>query len=272
MRTFKKTMRSFIGISLLLIAGFSACKKDKKIEPEPDVIAGTGTVQVSLNHRAGNQNFLFNQNYITENGDTVNFDMLNYFISNFSLVNKDGSVFTIPKDDCYFLIKHENGKLRITNLNNIPSGDYTAIRFIVGVDSAKSCAPAADRKGDLDPVGAAQGMYWDWNSGYIFMMAEGLSPQSASGVFKLHVGGFGGYNTPTINNLRSFELSFPYEELKVREGKSSEVHVNVDVMELFKNPNTIKLAETPIIMHSAAATRIADNYKNMFVVDHVHNE
>ena len=61
--------------------------------------------------------------------------------------------------------------------------------FMLGVDSATSVAGVM--AGDLDPM---HGMYWTWQSGYIFMKLEGRCTRSAErgGRFYWHVGGFEG--------------------------------------------------------------------------------
>ena len=62
----------------------------------------------------------------------------------------------------------------------------------------------SQRTGVLDPSGAGADMYWTWNSGYIFFKMEGTSP-AATGMgnsFMYHIGGFGGYSAPTINNIK----------------------------------------------------------------------
>jgi hypothetical protein len=63
------------------------------------------------------------------------------------------------------------------------------VAFLLGVDSTTSLAGVMP--GDLDPV---HGMYWTWQSGYIFMKLEGRCTRSAErdGRFYWHVGGFEG--------------------------------------------------------------------------------
>lgn len=82
-------------------------------------------------------------------------------------------------------------------LKNIPAGEYKEIRFLLGVDSLKSIAPASERTGVLDPADRWRWKsYRMWNSGYIFVKVEGTSPQapldsaSNSNKFRYHIGLF----------------------------------------------------------------------------------
>ena len=61
-------------------------------------------------------------------------------------------------------------------LKNIPAGDYNQITFTIGVDSLRSTMDVSKRPGVLDPAQGHDGMYWTWNSGYIFFKMEGISP------------------------------------------------------------------------------------------------
>jgi hypothetical protein len=42
-------------------------------------------------------------------------------------------------------------------------------------------------------------------------------------------------------------------------------------MEMFKTPNAISVATKPVIMVDPASKNIADNYVDMFKIDHIHN-
>lgn len=211
----------------------------------------------------------------------MSFSEFRYYVSNFSLIESDGSIYTVPKDECYFLISESaDGKNASVKIENIPAGDYKEFRFIIGVDSLKSVSPAAERTGVLDPAGEGAGMYWAWNSGYIFVKTEGessvapLDTVTGTRRFRYHIGLFGGYSAPTLNNIKSVSLKDPHGDVaKVRNSDhhAPHLHLNVDIMEMFKNPVTISVAANPTVMASPFSKNIADNFKDMFVLDHIHN-
>lgn len=268
-----KSILAIISIAVMFIAAFSSCKKDEGATP-----GTTGTISVEFDNVANGNTLVLGQDYTNANGDVMNFSMFNYYVSNFSLVKSDGSIYVVPKDSCYFLIKEAGGENQEIELKNIPLGDYKEIRFIVGVDSLKSISPVSERVGVLDPAGDGGDMYWAWNSGYIFVKVEGTSPSapldaaSNTNKFRYHIGLFGGLNSPTLNNIKNFAVSDVDGDLAtVRSNISPNFHLKVDIMEMFKNPTTVKVADNPSVMASPYSKTIADNYANMIKLDHIHN-
>lgn len=261
-------------IALLALAlAISSCKK------EDDVIDGFGSVEIEFDHRAGGLPLNFGAAYTTANGDEVKFTTFNYFVSNVVLIKEDGTEYIVPKDESYFLIKHIEPNSREIKIDNVPAGNYTGVRFMIGVDSAKSVSPAAERIGVLDPATGASGMYWSWNAGYIFVKVEGESPQAPDNpalggrLFQYHTGLFGGLNSPTLNNIKTVELSLHHgESATVRKDKGApHFHMLVDILEMFTNPTNISIATTPTSHAGPYSATVAENYKDMFTLDHVHN-
>jgi hypothetical protein len=246
-----------------------ACK-DKEEE-----VTGFGSVEIEFDNQAGGSTLTFGTNYTNTAGETVQFTTFDYYISNVVLEKADGTRYVVPKNDSYFLCKHEDADTRLIKLENVPAGDYTKLEFMVGVDSAKSVSPISERVGVLDPATGANGHYWSWNSGYIFVKMEGTSPvaPAASGnIFQYHVGLFGGFDSPTLNNLRTIKLTVPDEAAIVRQGgETPHFHLLVDAMEIFGTPNTISVAATPFSHGDANSAKLSANYADMFVIDHVHN-
>jgi hypothetical protein len=103
---------------------------------------------------------------------------------------------------------------------------------------------------------------------------EGISPAAPAeqeNKFYYHIGGYGGFGSQTLNNIREKTISMGNARAEIRNNKSPEVHLHVDLQELFKNPTTIKIAEHSLVMFSGFSSTVADNYTNMFKYDHVHN-
>jgi hypothetical protein len=246
-----------IYISVLFI--FSSCKKDGN-DPES---TETGKVNIELNHLVGTQALQFNtQTYTNANGDDFKVTTLKYYLSNFILTKSDGSKVTIPES--YYLVNAADASSTLPQLDNVPAGDYTKIDFTIGVDEARNFAGA--QTGALDP---AKGMFWSWNSGYIFLMFEGTSSKSkqASNQLFFHVGGA---KAPT-NAVRTVSIDLP-QVVRVRSNTLPDVHFFVDLACLFKGKTTISFANTSGFHGGADAVTVADNYVNgMFRVDHIHN-
>jgi len=265
----------FLAFSLFIIPILSSCNKDD--HDHNHEMEGGNSVVIEFDHRANGAALALGSTYINEAGESIVFSLFDYYVSNFELIKTDGTVYTVPKDSCYFLIKESDPSSQEIVLNNIPAGDYASVRFLIGVDSAKSVSSAAERTGVLDPAGAGADMYWSWNSGYIFVKAEGTSPQiSAPGnMFKYHIGLFGGGvngQPATLNNLRTLSLTDAQGDVgTVRSDIIPHFHVLVDAMQMFKSPTTVSVAANPTVMVSPFSANIANNYQDMFVLDHIHN-
>lgn len=266
-----KSIFNLAGIALTALL-ISTCTNKEEATP----ITGTGNLKIEFDNRANGEELVLEKNtYTTSNGDVVKFSKFNYYVSNFSFVTTDGTIYTVPKNECYFLIKETDGKNTEIELKNIPAGDYKEVRFIVGIDSSKSVSPISERTGILDPAKEGADMYWSWNSGYIFVKVEGTSPQAptTNNQFRYHIGLFGGYSSSaaTINNIKSISLRNDDDIAKVRTTLTPHFHITADVMEIFKTPTTISIAANPIVMVSPFSATIATNYGNMFTLNHIHN-
>jgi hypothetical protein len=273
--------------SLLTLLGFSALLFSCKPTEDPGAIGANdkNNVVLKFDNRLGGQKLVLNQTVgRNASGEEVTITAFNYFISNIHLTKADGTVLKFP--DNYYLVRQVDATSQRAVLPDVPAGDYREISFLIGVDSARSAAPVERRTGVLDVASYGDdGMYWSWNSGYIFLKLEGTSPAAplrANGLrqFQWHVGGFGGYAGPAPNNLRRVTLPLGSTPAQVRRDIAPEIHLLVDALQVFDGVTPISLARTAEAspnrsadIHSpAVAGPVATNYTKMFVIDHVHND
>jgi hypothetical protein len=78
-----------------------------------------------------------------------------------------------------------------------------------------------------------------------------------------HTGGFSG----AINVLRTVTLNFG--TASVTADKTPNLHLKADVLEWFKTPNQFSVKDAPHPANGAGLMKIADNYMDMFSVDHI---
>jgi hypothetical protein len=235
--------------------------------PSNSIHDNHGSIEVSIQHVFDSVPFTFNKAYSLPNGESVKGTMLKYYVSNISLEKTDGSTHVIPQDESYFLIDESIESTKKIILDHIPSGTYTAIRFTIGVDSLRSTMGLDKRKGILDIGAAAQDMYWSWNSGYIHLKFEGtFTTPTASGDIRYHVGGFGGYSSPTINAIRSVRLSLTDAPLVITGSTQKSMVVSADLKKMFTGAIPFSVAENSSVMFSPFCVTIADNYATMFSV------
>lgn len=254
-----------------LIVLLASCKKDNTAPYNTDVKAD---LSVEFDNIAGSSDLQLNTgSYTNASGETFTVTKLKYYVSNFAFTKVDGTIYTVPQDSSYFLIDESDGTEHAPVLH-VPEGEYKAVSFTVGVDSIRSTTDIGRRTGALDPTSDGGDMYWGWNSGYIFLKIEGTSAASASmgNTFMYHIGGFGGYSSPTINNIKTITLDLTARGVpQVKEGKETNIHLMVDILKLFDGATKLSIAQNPMVMFSDYSVNIANNYVSMFRHDHTEN-
>lgn len=248
------------------------CKDDN--EPGTDPVVA-GSLHLDFDNVVGNEDLKLNtQTYQNSSGESFTVSLFNYYISNIELLKADGSSFVVPQDSSYFLIRESNEASQKATINNVPVGEYTGVRFIIGVDSTRSVADPSKRKGILDTFSGPtneEAMYWDWNPGYIFMKMEGGSPAATSpnGRYYYHIGGFGGRTVKTLNNIRTVKVDFGSKKATVTTELSPDVHIKADILKVFDGPSQFSIAEYTNVMYEDFSKNIADNYADMFRFDDI---
>jgi hypothetical protein len=148
----------------------------------------------------------------------------------------------------------DSASLRVSATVSVSQG-YSGVSFVIGVDSLRNCTGA--QEGALDPI---NGMFWSWNSGYIFVKLEGYAPASSAQGKKLeyHIGG---YRPPAIC-MRSVTL--PFRMISVADHSTVQIDIGVDVAQILMQPHNINFQERPVVTDFRYAQEMADNYKDMF--------
>lgn len=254
----------FAVFSFLLLG---SCKKEEPPVNDPPVTndptpSGQAKVAVSMAAAFGAQDFALQKWFINDKGDSVLVSRFIYYISNIVLTKSDGTKYTAPES--YHLLSFTNGTTPSFTLSNVPSGEYTAVDFLIGIDSLRNCS--GSQTGDLDPV---KGMFWTWNSGYIFLKLEGKAPKSpVNDAFTYHIGGYKGIN----KSQRNVSISFGTDKLKPIANATAQLQLKTDLAEFFKNPTQLDVSTSYYVMsEGAAAASIANNYKDMISLKGVVN-
>jgi len=194
-------------------------------------------------------------NYTNKLGQDFTVTKFNYYISTIQLTRTNGEIYI---SDQHFLIKEEDSNSKMIELFKIPPGAYTSIQFTIGVDSLANCSGI--QSGALDPI---NGMFWTWNTGYIFLKLEGKSMASnaPNGILEYHIGGF---KSPS-NCIRTVNLAFT-SPLIITKKETREITIIADVMELLTSPADIDFSKLPVVTGSENSQMICDNYKDAFAL------
>lgn len=271
---------------IITISIYTSCSK--KSDPTPAFEEkNLAPFSIEFDNIVGDRTFSINNTgslYTNAAGEKFSISMLQYFISNIKVVTVEGKTYTVPQDKSYFLINGADKATRFTKVE-VPEGDYSKVTFTLGVDSLRSTMDLSKRTGVLDPAAGGGhdggGMYWGWNSGYIFFKFEGNANVISDDVngdptgkkqFKYHIGGFGGYSAPTINNIKTITVDLINAGIaKVRKDRQSNVHLFVDIMKVFNGKNSFSIVAHPNVMFSNYSVNIASNLTELFTHDHTEN-
>jgi len=254
----------FIRMGLLLtfmLFVLVGCKKDKP-DPIIDPTPTSGTVKLKFDHKWGMtwDAFTMNTEHIhPSTSEAITFTTLKYYISNVKLKKEDGTWWEQPES--YHLITVDDNTVPEISLENVPTGNYTEIEYMIGVDSTRNVSGA-----QTGALSTTNGMFWSWTTGYIFIKAEGTSPDAPSDFFSYHIGGFKEENNTNATrvNTQSFDGM-----LSVTGSNHPSVHFYINVARFWHGG--ISLADLNTVhMPGANALTLADNFRGAFIVHHIH--
>lgn len=251
-----------ITFALALLTTFSflqSCKE--KVEDDPIPVATFGTAEIEFEHVWGmNQDpFAMNTTLVHPmTKDTLKFSTLKYYVSNIQLKKSDGTWW--KDEDSYYLVDLSVNQGNMLKLKNIPSGTYTAIKYVLGVDSLRNVSGA-----QTGALSVSNAMFWSWNSGYIMIKAEGTSQQANGGDFAFHLGGFMGAN----NCIVAKESDLNGATIEVKPDANPIIHFLANPAKLWHSSPSLSVT-SKIHMPGPYAKTMATDFFGGTVFDHVH--
>ena len=266
----KNIIKNTIAILVVAISLVSCTSSDTPI-------SGIGSLKIEFeNGFAGNALVLGGTTLPTSNDEVLKISNIKYIISNIVLTNENGTTFTYPKSESYFIVDEENSASLLLNLTNIPAGNYTKVKFGIGVDETQFNLGATGQ-GDLWTKAQAAGMTMSgvWSGGYKFLDFEGTftSPTVANNTSFMVYNGKSGANY----NYTEVTLGLPTNAL-VRTTITPQIHLSTDLSQIIDGTNKISLTSNnmmgmgAMIMGGSNLPLITVNLANMFSVEHVHND
>lgn len=177
-------------------------------------------------------------------GQQVKITNLKFFISDLAFYQNEILVYACAKKVHLLDLQDVNTLVIAQNI----SSDFDEIRFNIGIDSLTNVSGAFE--GDLDPT---NGMYWTWQSGYINLKIEGVSPicPTRHNKFQWHIGGY----EPPYNMQRTIVL---------KTDSSKEIYVQFHLEKLLRLFDISKVNQ--VMMPNLQATQIADAMPQVFTI------
>ncbi|MDR6968121.1 hypothetical protein J2X31_002136 [Flavobacterium arsenatis] len=232
-----------------------------------------GDVELFFDNGVNGDALILGSSYTNSNGETLTINRFNYIVSNIVLIKEDGTEFTYPKNESYFLISEETEALTV-HLENVPSGDYKQIKFGIGVDQQRYLEGETAQQ-EFWNLSSTNNMVWTWSTGYRFINFEGTFTSSNNQEplnFQIHQG-----SNSATDNYRLVTLNLP-STARVRTNEMPNIHFVADANVIADGTNKIILHDNlntagtnASIMGGENLIKIATNTLNMFKVDHVHN-
>lgn len=265
MKTQLKYLLAVLAITITMVS----CSSDD------NAAAGQGKIDIEFDNIFNGADLILNsQPNLTSQGETLMISDVKYIISNIVLTKEDGTTFAYPKSESYFVVSEANTASHILQLDNIPAGNYTKIKFGIGVDETQYNL-GQTAQGDFYAEAQNEDMTWSWSAGYKHLLFEGMftsATVTTPTIFMVHTGKSGGsYNYTDIT------LNLPDKAL-VRTSITPQVHILADAAKFIDGTNKLKLTNHnmggmgAMIMSGANLSLITANLSNMFSVDHVHND
>ena len=266
-------MKSIISMAAIVAATtlFMSCSNDDN----NTIAEGTmGNVELYFDNGVAGDALILGNSYTNSSDEVLTINRVNYIISNIKLIREDGSSYTYPKEESYFIISEEAG-MKTIHLENIPAGDYKKITFGIGVDQQRYLQGETAQQSFWD-LAAQHDLTWTWSTGYRFINFEGeFAAPSIEGTlpFQVHQG-----SNSSTDNYREVTLDLP-TTARVREEEMPNIHIKTDINVILDGANKIILADNlngagnaASVMGGENLIMIAENTLQMFIVDHVHND
>lgn len=266
-------------LSFTLLAFFaSGCKEESNTVTPPPSTPTDETVSFKFRIEGvfDSTAFALNQAYRTVSGDTVRFTMAKFYLSEISVIDTLGRSIPVRVVDTTNTVTIDNQTVTLLDYATAQNGTfeltlrakpglYRGMKFSVGVPFNLN---HRDASAQPRPLNVDQGMFWTWNSGYIFHRLEGsFDSLGTRHNFLYHIGGDNRNLTVQLAVLVGSSIS----RFNVNSDGSSIFKVKMDYSRVFTTgltpPNAINLRQNPnerIAHGGALADRVFMNTQSMF--------
>ncbi|HXI70142.1 MAG TPA: MbnP family protein [Verrucomicrobiae bacterium] len=223
----------------------------------PIMVLGA-TLQIEITPKVSGENLQpASLRYQTSAGETFSITRVSYLASEFALQRNDGSWLELSNSVAW--LDHEQSRNSV-RLDEIPPGEFRAVRFTVGLNTNLNHADIAlfPASHPLNPN--LNGLHWSWQGGYIFLALEGLWRNAA-----VELDGWA-YHLARDTNATRITLAAPLVL-----SNETKVELDFDLATLFNAPRPLSFARDGSSTHSRdgdpVSAALAANLPGAF---HVH--
>ncbi len=224
-------------IVILLIILLTACVPQQTRNKKHSVVSKNGQVELVFTPMVDTAIFSFDRTYISPSGESFKIHKIKFFISDIAcsssnmpearaISNASNGVYLVDFSEA--TIDTNSNKLMSSVRFDVAEGCYSDIRFNLGLPRALNHADPTMAPAPLDLAKAD--MFWEWNSGYIFLLIEGGSSIAEDSLLHFAIGG----------DARIMPFSFgdifdAVPLVQVKENGLTRVHFSFDLNKLFIN-------------------------------------
>lgn len=264
--SFYKKSFLFAGLALSII--LTSCQED---DTDPALLEADGAASLMIDARFSNADFELEKAFRAPSGNqeiTYTFSSLRYWVSNVTLIDEKGVEYLVP--DSFYLMEETGeipvqdgtygkvypaNKREVIELKDIPAGNYTGLKFNIGVEP-KYNDNLSIRAGELNALNGMASASWMWFTSYIFTSAAGKmalasSPDQVQNFF---------WETGSNDMFAEKEIEFP-TVIRISSATTSAIDMELDmqkVMNLEGAWDTRVIGATQV----EEMTRLRDNYVN----------
>jgi hypothetical protein len=222
-------------ILFLLIVAVPLASFNERKQQDPSH-EDVGSVELVISLVTDGQPFHFNTAYNAPGGDIYSLKSLKFFISDigFSLsTGIENSAQSGSTTQGVFFVDFKEPKIKTDTLREtvkfkVKTGDYSDIRFNIGIPRQLNHSDPTVAPPPLD-IGKGD-MYWEWNSGYIFFLAEGQGPQIKNNLLHFAIGEDSRIMPFAFGNL--FDM---VPLIKIKKGKTTRIEFQLDLNKILTN-------------------------------------
>jgi hypothetical protein len=233
------------------VFGLYSCKKEKFSTGD-----GIGSLKLSLAPRFDGNPFEVGTVYYDYNGNRIRIDDFKVYFSRIAAIRSDNTEYSLSDIDLFQINETQEISFQL------PVGSYKGLKFSVGVPQEwnKDQDPTQYPNSHPLSVNGAQGMFWHWNTGYVFFKVEGKADLSGTEgadllhPFAFHCGEDVLYRTHVFDN----------NPFVVSEGSEARVAIRMDVNRFFYNETDSIDLGTEYLTHTSGNLPLAMRFTELF--------